>query len=267
MRRYLEDVKQVDMNKSFLPEIRVIEKGYEIPQLGRKRRIAALLPHSYNKTKKRYPVLYLHDGQNLFDENAPYGNWGVDKSLAWMASLGFPEVIVIAIDHGKKDRIKEFTPFPNPKIGSAEGKLYLQFLLDTLKPLVDSEFRVLPDGANTGIGGSSMGGLISLYAGLAEPEHFAKWMIFSPSLWIAPKIYAMARAFQPVHHPTSIYLYAGGKESKNLLPNVVRLSNSFPNDELPDEEFKVHLSINPEGTHNEHFWGLEFPNAVRWLFG
>ena len=255
------------MKQTFLPVIRVIEEAYEIPQLGRERRIAALLPHDYEQTDKKYPVLYLNDGQNLFDDNAPFGNWGVDKSLAWMASKGLREVIIIAIDHGHKDRITEYAPFSNRRVGEAEGKLYLRFLLETLKPYVDKHFRVLADAPNTGIGGSSMGGLISLYAGFAFPKVFTKWMVFSPSMWIAPRIYRMAKNFSHVYHPSSLYLYAGAQESKNHLPNVLRLSEILMQTGLTADQFKMELSINPEGTHSEHFWGIEFPKAVQWLYG
>jgi predicted alpha/beta superfamily hydrolase len=255
------------MNNQFQPIIKVIKEAYVIPQLGRNRRIAALLPHDYERTKKHYPVLYLHDGQNLFDDQAPYGNWAVDKSLAWMSSLGLPEVIIIAIDHGNTKRLQEYAPFPNPKIGEAEGELYLRFLLETLKPHVDKNFRVLTDGANTGIGGSSMGGLISLYAGLQRPEVFSKWMIFSPSLWVAPAIYDMTKNLKTLYFPTSMYLYAGGNESKEHMPNVIQLAKTLERDDLKRQQFKFHLAINREGTHSELYWGQEFPRAVNWLFG
>ncbi|MFK7807068.1 MAG: alpha/beta hydrolase [Saprospiraceae bacterium] len=255
------------MKKSFRPIIRVIEEAYAIPQLGRKRRIAALLPHDYEETDKKYPVLYLHDGQNLFDPNAPYGNWGVDKAMAWMASLGLPQVVIIAIDHGNVNRLKEYAPFTNKSVGIAEGKLYLQFLLETLKPYVDKTFRVHTDGANTGIGGSSMGGLISLYAGLNRPEVFSKWMIFSPSLWIAPQMYELTKNFKNLYFPTALYLYAGGRESQEHLPNVIRLAKKLKREDLREQEFRIQVSLNKEGTHSEHYWGLEFPRAVYWLFG
>ena len=99
------------MRKELLPIVRVIEEKFEIPQLGKKRRITALLPHDYNESEKAYPVLYLQDGQNLFDDNAPFGNWAIDRALALMAEKDMGDIIVIAIDHGEKDRIKEYHAF------------------------------------------------------------------------------------------------------------------------------------------------------------
>ena len=150
------------MNTNYQPTIEIIEEDYEIPQLKRRRRITALLPHDYHESKKKYPVLYLHDGQNLYDEQSPYGNWAIDKSLAELSRSGFGDIIVIAIDHGGEDRINEYLPFNSTEYGKGQGKLYIQFLMETLKPYIDKNYRVLSDGLHTGIGGSSMGGLISL---------------------------------------------------------------------------------------------------------
>ncbi|HHH49608.1 MAG TPA: carbohydrate esterase, partial [Saprospiraceae bacterium] len=193
----------------FLPKIKVISEDFEIPQLVKTRRIAALLPHDYDSSDKRYPVLYLQDGQNLFDDYAPFGNWGVDKKLAVLAELGLGDIIVIAIDHAAEERIEEFTPSQKTKLGSGDGKKYVRFLADTLKPYIDKHFRTKPDQANTGIGGSSMGALISIYAGFMYPEVYSKLMIFSPALWVAPKI-----RFGSINYDADInmqiYVYAGG---------------------------------------------------------
>ncbi|HMS69298.1 MAG TPA: alpha/beta hydrolase-fold protein, partial [Saprospiraceae bacterium] len=88
------------------PKIEIIDEAYEIPQLGRSRRISVLLPFDYDHTDKEYAVLYLHDGQNLFNEYAPYGNWAVDKALKLLADHGYSDLIVVAIDHGGELRIK-----------------------------------------------------------------------------------------------------------------------------------------------------------------
>ena len=91
------------------------------------------MPHDYYSSQKHYPVLYLHDGQNLFDDYAPYGNWGVDKSLAQLSRQGKGEVIIVAIDHGGVLRIKEMLPYTTSKYTEAEGQLYLKFMMETLK--------------------------------------------------------------------------------------------------------------------------------------
>ncbi len=249
-----------------LPKFVIISNHFEIPQLIKTRRITALLPHDYYETDKRYPVLYLQDGQNLFDDYAPYGNWGVDKKLAEMSGKGMGDIIVIAIDHGKDERMAEFTPnHSTGKFRKKEGKQYIRFLADTLKPHIDKNFRTLPDVKNTGIGGSSMGGLVSIYAGLVYPEVYSRLMIFSPSLWVMPNMY-----FGSIHveqsFDTRIYLYAGGKESENMVPNAQKFKDMVSKKGPDGSHIDFHLSLDPEGVHSEYHWGQEFPKALEWLF-
>jgi predicted alpha/beta superfamily hydrolase len=252
-------------NKDFRPILKVLEEEFEIPQLGKKRRITALLPHDYEETEESYPVLYLQDGQNLFDENAPYGNWGIDKSLALLAEKHQYKIIVIAIDHGEKDRIKEYTPFLDTKFGAGDGKKYVRFVTDRLKPYVDKNFRTLSDREHTGIGGSSMGGLISIYSGLIYPEVYGKMMIFSPSLWVVPNIHF---EFIDFYNPwqTKLYLYAGGKESENHLKNVKKLQSALSKRNGKSDTIDLRMVIDPVGEHKEYYWAQQFPQAVEWLF-
>ena len=248
-----------------LPRIQIIDEHFEIPQLIKTRRIAALLPHDYDRSERRYPVLYLQDGQNLFDDYAPFGNWAVDKRLAVMAERGTADLIIISIDHAESERIAEFTPSYQTRLGPGDGKKYVRFLADTLKPYVDKHFRTLPDRQHTGIGGSSMGGLISIYAGLMYPEVYGKLMIFSPSLWVAPNIHFHAINLEE-SLPTRIYLYAGGAEGANMIPNVERYREALEKNGLRGTPPEFRLSVDPQGQHNEERWGREFPLAAEWLF-
>lgn len=257
----------MDYNPKYLPQIKLVDDDFEMPQLGKKRRIWALLPYDYDQSPlTRYPVLYLQDAQNLFDESNPFGTWGIDKKLAVLAEKGAHKVIVVGIDHGDKERIDEFSPFSGGKIGGkGEGKNYVHFLADTLKPHIDKQFRTHADRDHTGIGGSSMGGLISIYAGLMKPEIFGRLMVFSPSLWAAPKIYFNAiQFFNPFE--TKIYLYAGGQESRDMLPNVQRFKAALANQGLDSSRLAFKISYDPQGKHQESRWGAEFPMALEWLF-
>ena len=138
-------VDGLDYPSDKLPLIEILSEDFEIPQLIKTRRISVLLPYNYHETDQHYPVLYLQDGQNLFDEYAPFGNWAVDKKLAVLAEKGLGDIIVVAIDHAEKDRIAEFTPSFKTKLGRGDGKKYVRFLADTLKPYIDKNFRTLPD--------------------------------------------------------------------------------------------------------------------------
>lgn len=255
----------IEYDPAFLPKGNVITNEFKMPQLNKQRRVAILLPHDYAYSNKRYPVLYLQDGQNLFDDYAPFGTWAVDKRLAVLAEKKHHEVIIVAIDHGGADRIKEFTPYEGTKFGSTEGKIYARWMVETLKPFIDNNYRTYTDAANTGIGGSSMGGLISIYATLMYPEVFSKMMIFSPSLWVTSKIYFDAIQFtHPT--PTRIYLYAGGKEGSNMIPNVQRFKSAIEKRGYNDASVEFKLAIDPKGEHNEERWGREFPRALEWLY-
>ncbi len=255
-------------NADFLPTVVRVSQEFELPQLAANRPIHVLLPYDYehteaDETPKRYPVLYLHDGQNLFGEGAGFGSWEVDHKMAILAARHHHDVILVSIDHGDSERIQEFT-LERTRAGRGKGRHYLHFIAELLKPHIDANFRTLPDAANTGIGGSSLGGLISLYGGLMFPEVFGKLLVFSPSLWISPKIYFDAIRFQ-AHQPVKVYVYGGEAESVYMVPNLQRFKDSLLKQQY-GAPIDLHLSVDPEGLHQEAHWGREFPKAVEWLF-
>lgn len=249
--------------QAFLPKIQLISDEFQIPQLNKTRRVWALLPHNYHESNERFPVLYLQDAQNLFDETAPYGNWGIDKKMAVMAEYGIGNLIIVAIEHANKERVIEYN-VGQTVLGQGQGKQYIRFLTDTLKPFVDQHFRTRPEREFTGIGGSSMGGLVSIFSGIMYPEVFGKLMIFSPSLWVVPKI---KLSFLDLETPkeTRIYLYAGGDESETMVGHVQQFKKRLMKKNYSNQ-LHVRLSINQAGKHNEIYWSDEFPKAVEWLF-
>ena len=251
--------------EDLLPVIQLIEEDFDIPQRIRTRRIAALLPHDYHRSDRRYPVLYLQDGQNLFDDHAPYGSWGVDKRLAAMAEGGQGDLIVVAIDHAEDQRISEFTPTSfNTTLGRGDGRAYVQFLAETLKPYVDAHFRTLPGPEHTGIGGSSLGGLVSIYAGILYPRIYDRLLIFSPSLWVTPEIPFRLMDLKDQFRGR-VYLYGGEAESKSMVPNMRRFRDQIVR-ETGARDLEIRLEVDPLGQHNEARWGREFPRAIEWLF-
>ena len=260
--RWFQDGK--GFKAEYLPNIRVIDEAFEIPQLDKTRRVQILLPCDYDSSSRRYPVIYLQDGQNLWDKNAPYGNWGIDEKLAVLKEYEKGDIIVVAIDHGEISRINEFTPRNEIalKIGEREGGRYLQFMVETLKPFIDEHYRTLTQPKYTGIGGSSMGGLISLFGGILHPDTFGKVMVFSPSLWIYDDVYEEVKGTNSLKD-VQLYIYAGGRESKGMLPNVHKLmTNIYAN----DQNTTINFVVNPNGTHSESEWSVAFPEAMEWLF-
>jgi predicted alpha/beta superfamily hydrolase len=253
-------------NAAYYPDIKVLSTRFNVPQLRRRRRVSVLLPWNYKQTEKRYPVLYLQDGQNLFEDDAPFGTWGVDKQLALLAEKGHGEFILVAIDHGGKERIKEYLPHANRKWGDALGREYASFLRETLKPYIDQHFRTLPDRANTGIGGSSMGGLISLYTGIAYPEVYSKFMIFSPSLWAAPTVYEESLRLL-TQCPIRFHLYVGANEPEVMLKTAKNLRETLHSRNPTNGCLSVQFVVESGAGHNEAAWGTAFPKAATWLFG
>lgn len=249
--------------QSFLPQVQLISDEFIIPQLNKTRKIWALLPHDYNNSGENYPVMYLQDAQNLFNESAEFGNWEIDKKLAVMSEYKIGKIIIIAIEHAEEDRIKEYN-VGKTVLGKGQGKKYIRFVTDTLKPYVDSNFRTKKELEFTGIGGSSMGGLISIFSGLRNPEVYGKLMIFSPSLWVVPDLKINSKKANLAD--TKIYLYGGGNESDTMIDHIKKFQEDLIMSKFIKDKSKINLSINRQGKHSETYWSDEFPKAIEWLF-
>ncbi len=242
--------------------VHLLDSAFYIPQLNRYRRIWIHLPASYQKEKtKSYPVLYMQDGQNLFNEQTAFDKeWGVDECLDTLEPQLHKECIVIGIDNDSLKRINEYNPYDNDKYGKGEGKQYTDFIVNTLKPFVDKHYRTLKDAPHTFIAGSSMGALIALYAQMEHPDVFGASGVFSPALWIAPQIdTAMANAV--VKTKLRIYFYAGEKESEHMVSDLQKMFNVIKQKNCCD----VQRIIFPLGQHNEKYWRDEFDDFYRWL--
>jgi predicted alpha/beta superfamily hydrolase len=253
------------------PSVSVLETGFAMPELGRTRRVWIYLPPGYATSGRRYPVLYLHDGQNVFDAATSFaGEWGVDESLDSLHLAGDPGVIVVAVDNGGEHRIAEYSPWTHPRHGGGEGDAYVEFLVNTLKPHVDARFRTRPDRRSTAILGSSMGGLISLYAALTRPDVFGRAGVFSPSLWFSEGMWETARAARPHPEGQRLVFVSGGSEGPADRPRVVVQDQERMLETLEAAGFRrgihLHAAAPDDGTHQEWFWRREFPAAYRLLF-
>ena len=247
------------------PGVHVLAQRLAMPGLGRERTLRLYLPPSYESAPgKRYPVIYMHDGQNLFDDATSYaGEWGVDETMDAFARMRGFEAIVVGIDNGGEERLRELSPWTNPKYGAAQGEQYMAFVVDVVKPFVDTHYRTRPDREDTAIAGSSMGGLISHYALLRYPQVFGKAAIFSPSYWYSNEVYTQTAA-HPWPAGTRSYFYIGGREGDESVADVRRM---LPLLATPDHAVRdVTLHVEPDAQHNERAWRAEFPRAVAWLF-
>jgi predicted alpha/beta superfamily hydrolase len=252
--------------------------GIESPQLDNQRELLVYLPPSYDKGNRRYPVIYLHDGQNLFDAATSFaGEWGVDETMEELSREGI-EAIVVGIPNSGVDRLDEYSPFRDPTRGGGRGDLYLSFILDTVKPLVDASFHTLTGRNHTGIMGSSMGGLISLYAYFRHPEIFGFVGAMSPALW-----FAKGTIYDYVHEaPFSagrIYLDAGTREygegqhwlslpwrSRRYYAGVRRMNRLLAKKGYRPRRDLLYVE-EKWANHEEAAWRRRLPRAIRFLLG
>jgi predicted alpha/beta superfamily hydrolase len=232
----------------------------QMPQLGRERTIRVLLPRNYTQTDKPFPVLYMQDGQNLFDpETAAFGDWRIPKTMDKLALK--KQVIIVGIDNGSEHRINEYAPFKMGKSGG-EGDAYVRFIIETVKPLIDNEYRTMPQRETTGIAGSSMGGLIALYAGLKYGDFFGKTGVLSPSIWFNPKVLDLINDVNAIK--SQFYVCASKREMQGMEATLEKTYWAFKNAGYNDEQIRV--VIQDRGKHNEFFWSREFKPMLEWLF-
>lgn len=236
--------------------VHVIDHFY-MPQFGYARDIWIYLPPDYTTGEKKYPVLYMQDGQNLFEDSASFvGEWHVDETLDSLHAAGDYGCIVVGVENGGERRMAEYMPNPHPKYGGGEGELYVDFLINTLKPHIDSTYRTLPLGYNT-IGGSSLGALISFYASTHHDSVFGRAMILSPSFWVDSNYINWIRKGEP-----RLYFAAGEFEDDGDVKAKI--------DGLKSTMFALGYKANfvypKDGEHSEWFWAREFGPAYKWLF-
>ena len=230
------------------------------PELNVPKKIWVYVPKDYSTSNKKYPVIYMHDAQNLFDKKTSFvGEWEVDETLNDMNA----NLIVIGIEHGNEKRLDELTPIKNEKYGGGNGDNYLNFIIKTLKPKVDSLYRTKVNAKNTAIFGSSLGGLISFYAVIKHPEVFGKAGVFSPSFWFSDEIYTLMGNAEKTK--AQIYFLAGHKESETMVSDLKKMET------LLDRNRCYCLKLNKTviiegGEHNEKLWRENFAEAVKWLF-
>lgn len=226
------------------------------------RDIWIFLPTDYDSTFS-YPVLYMHDGQNLYwDSLAFAGTWNMESQLSKLNKENI-NLIIVAIANGGEKRMEELSWFINKKYPSGKGNKYLAFIVEELMPLINTAYNI--DQENVGIMGSSLGGLISLQAMAAYPDIFKKGAIFSPALWFNPE--TMDKAFlSTINFNSKIYMISGAKE---VMGNI-----NFPKDQMKTQLIlsdiissnNIYTEIHPDGEHKEWYWAREFMGAVEFLF-
>lgn len=243
------------------PQVHILDTAFNMPQLGRRRRIWIYLPKDYAHTKKKYPVLYMQDGQNVFDAATSYsGEWGVDEFLDTIKKQ-CQESIVVAVDNGLNKRMNEYNPWDFQNFGKGEGEEYVDFLVQTLKPYIDEHYRTFKSKKYTSIAGSSMGGLISLFAALKYPKVFGSVGVFSPAFWTASGIDSTVLK-DAKRLKARLFFYAGGQEGQTMIPDMEKVEKEIK--EVSKSDTKEVIDDNAK--HNETAWRKHFPEFYHWIF-
>lgn len=243
----------------------LLAKAIRITKLNRRRRIWAFLPSDYfqNQTK-RYPVIYFNDGQNVFEGwKAAFGKgWDTHITMQKNGIVHFDQCILVGIEHGKKYRKGEYTPFDHSGQLSFEGNAYSDFVANELKSYVDKTLRTRPEREYNAIAGSSLGGLNALFTGFKHQDVFSKVGVFSPSLWASPSILPLIERIGR-HYPMKFYISVGSREGGYTIDNVHKLYKSLLSGGFAPNDLKLNIVAN--GQHNETLWKDEFSNFYQWV--
>jgi predicted alpha/beta superfamily hydrolase len=224
------------------------------------RTVVVHLPGAYDEEVRRYPVIYMQDGQNLFDDSTSFaGSWSLGEELVSASRLG-ADAIIVGIHHASAHRVNEYSPFVDERVGGGDAAAYATWVCDVLRPAINDRFRTLPAREQTGVAGSSMGGLFSLYAIFARSDVFGFAAVMSPSLW-----FASGAIFDWVHNQpfvdARIYLDVGAREGERTLANARRLRDMLmAKGYLPGQ--RLRWVEDASGVHHESAWGRRFRKAL-----
>jgi alpha-glucosidase len=247
--------------------VSIIEQEFVIPNLNAiSHKIWVYLPPNYDTSTKKYPVIYMHDGQNLFDAATSYiGEWEVDETLNKLFEKTNKGFIVVGIENAGEERINEYTPWSHEKYGGGKGAIYIDFIVNTLKPFIDENYRTKPQQKYTGLMGSSLGGLISYYGGLQHPKVFGKIGALSTSFWFSNNEVVHFTNEKGNLKNTKLFFLVGGKEDDGqMATDTQNIEKQLLTIGFKSKNLKT--KVNPEGEHNEAFWKSEFSEIVQWLY-
>jgi alpha-glucosidase len=246
--------------------VTILNNAFYMPQLNRTRKVWIYLPPDYSITEKRYPVVYMQDGQNLFDAKTSFsGEWEVDETLNRLHVNGDYGAIVVGIDNGGSLRINEYSPWVHPQYGGGEGAAYIDFIAQTLKPYIDANYRTLTNASNTCLFGSSMGALIASYGAAKYPGVFGKVGAFSPAYWFAQsELNQMILNSAGDYLQLRLYHVGGQNESATMITNMQSITSSWLSKGLANAN--SFLKADADGAHSEWYWRREFGAAYQWLF-
>jgi predicted alpha/beta superfamily hydrolase len=244
-------------------------EGFRSRALRNQRDLIVYVPPDYdNQPFTRFPVFYMQDGQNLFDRATAFG--GVDWNVQGAADLLIAEgsvapLIIVGVYHAGKARINEYTPSKSPKLGGGRADRYAKFLIQEVMPFIAGEYRILTGPSVTGVGGSSLGGLVSLYLGLKFPQSFGKIAALSPSVWWNQRSLQRFAASATVKSRPSVWLDIGTKEGTRIVPEVEQFRDALVKKGWRLGE-DLHFERVEGGEHNEAAWAQRIGRVLEFLY-
>ena len=254
------------VNSTAAANVEILNNSFYMPQLETSRKIWLYLPPDYYTSTKTYPVIYMQDGQNLFDNATSFaGEWQVDETLNILYEQGDYGAIVVGIENGP-ERLDEYSPWVNSQYNAGgKGDDYMKFIAETLKPFMDNNYRTKSAAEFNALIGSSMGGLISFFGACENPNQFEKAGILSPSFWFAltdEKNYTINNTYDI--SKLKMYFVAGQNESKSMVSDINTIKNLLITKGMKDSNAKT--KFDSYGTHSENYWRGEFGGVYEWLF-
>lgn len=226
-------------------------------------------PGYYPEGPRRFPVLYMQDGQNLFDPETAYikGNhWRMAETADALAEAGVIEpLIIVGIYNAGDQRIDEYTPVVDKRLGGGHADAYGRMIVEELKPFIDAQYRTLPGAEHCGLGGASLGGLVTLYLGLRYPTVFSRLAVMSPSVWWRNRTILKTVAALSRKPDLRIWLDIGARESTRAVPDARALRNGLIGKGWRLGEDLAYMEAE-DGEHTESAWGRRAGPMLRFLF-
>ena len=236
--------------------------------LKERRSFIVYLPPGYDpKAARRYPTLYFHDGQNVFDKATSVGEeWRVDETAqALITASEIEPLIMVGIYNTGVHRINEYTPTTLPGKGGGQADAYGRMLVEELKPLVDAKYKTLPGAGNTGMAGSSLGGLLTIHLGLKYPTVFSRLAVLSPSVWWDQRMILGQVNSLPAKLPIRIWLDAGTAEGEEVVRDSRALRDTLTGKGWVEGQDLAYLEAE-RGEHNERSWAQRVGPFLKFLY-
>ena len=256
-----------------------------VPYFSNERRIRVLLPRDYFKNERHYPVLYMHDGQNVFYSREAFAGYSWKVIPLIKQHLELPQMIIVGIDNSAEHRLDEYSPWKTEFQTSdgtgyfgGLGRAYVDWLVDTVKPFIDKKYRTLPQRETTLLAGSSMGGYITAYAGSLYPEIFGNLGVFSSAAWLNQVKFTQFITSHPLHPGNKVYIQTGASENDAGDDEVLapeKQAQAYIDESLRYYQTLLrtghpmdHISLNifAAESHSEFYWAKHFPEFLNFVF-